>query len=95
MMISTAGYMHMDMDSESDIPTKHRRKEDSTRECIIYKEQESNDEFCKPKDEELWGKPLDAAVLQQCDQLLKDVPDIYYHSECRKKFCHKKTLARL
>ena len=70
----------MNTDSESDIPTKRSRKEYSARECVIGKEQGSSDEFCKPKDEELWGKPLDAAVLQQCDQLLKDVPDIYYHS---------------
>ena len=56
--------------------------------------------FVTRKDNESWLKLLEAASLCQFEKLLqyKDhsgVSDVYYHKECRKKFCHKKRLTKV
>ena len=93
--------MEMDSDSEIEIPRKRLRTEMFTNECIICGEHGLKEQFCQPKDQESWTKLLEAATLRQFESFfgiknnLECVPDIYYHPECRKTFCHKKALTKI
>ena len=90
----------MDSDSDIEIPRKRQRTEMFTNECILCGEHGLKEQFCQPKDQESWTKLLEAAILRQFEKLLRykehpSVPDIYYHPECRKTFCHKKALTKI
>ena len=88
--------MEKDSDSDSGIP----RTEGPTNECIICGEHGSTEQFYHPKNEDSWTKLLEVATLRPFEKLLQNkdhpgVPDICYHSECRKTFCHKKSLTKV
>ena len=58
------------------------------------------DELATPKDQESWDDLLNAASIRKGEHVLRykdcgSFQEIHYHSECRKKFVHKKTLKRL
>ena len=90
----------MDTDSESDIQKKRPRPTGPEQACIICKCKGPLDLLTTPKDLESWRALLRAAEIQKCDALLqykdeKDIPIIFYHLDCRKRFTHKKNLQRL
>ena len=92
--------MEMDSDSDIEIPRKRQRTKMFTNECIICGEHGLKEQFCQPKDQESWTKLLEVATLRQFEKLLRykehpSVPDIYYHPECRKTFCHKKAHTKI
>ena len=86
------------MDSDTESPKKRLKTEKITEcSCIFCDEQDVNN-LTKPKDVESWKKLLKAACLQKYDKLTQfadesGIPDIEYHSECRKTFVHKKALS--
>ena len=91
--------MEKDSDSDSGIPRKCSRTGPIKRMHHLWWTC-STEQFYHPKNEDSWTKLLEEATLRQFEKLLqyKDhpgVPDIYYHSECRKTFCHKKSLTKV
>ena len=90
----------MESDSDLEVPRKRHRAEIFRNECIICGEHGLIEQFCKPKDQESWTNLLVAATLRQFEKLLQYkehpyVPDIYYHLECRKSFCHQEALSKI
>ena len=84
----------MESDSDLEVPRKRHRTEIFRNECIICGEHGLIEQFCKPKNQESWTNPLEAATLRQFEKLLHykehpGVPDIYYHLECRKSALSK------
>ena len=88
------------MESDTEIPPKRPRTEKEPNICVICGSGSSIENLNKPRDQESWRTLLKAAEIQQCDAILHhrdatDVPDIFYHLNCRKLFTHKKTLQKL
>ena len=78
-----------------------RRKLDQVS-CLICGEHASSDELVTPKDADSWLTLYDAAKIRLFDPILTlkvddpltNIPNVFYHRECRSKFTHKKELLR-
>ena len=93
--------MEMDSDSEIEIPRKQQRTEMFTKECIICGEHGLKEQFASRR---IKSHGQSSSRQRFCASLksffcIKNtrvcVPDIYYHPECRKTFCHKKVLTKI
>ena len=93
--------MEMDSDSEIEIPRKRQRTEMFTNECIICGEHGLKEQFASRR---IKSHGQSSSRQRFCASLksffcIKNtrvcVPDIYYHPECRKTFCHKKALTKI
>ena len=89
----------MDSDSEEEVPKKCPRNDHLTS-CVICGISDVCTKLTKPRDFESWTSLLNAAKIHNVEDIVKyedvtEVPEIYYHTDCRRTFTHKKILQRI
>ena len=89
----------MDSDSDEEVPKKWPRNYHLTS-CVICGISGVCTKLTKPRDFESWTSLLNAAKIQNVEDIVKyedvtEVPEIYYHTDCRRTFTHKNTLQRI
>ena len=89
----------MNSDSEEEVPKKWPRNDHQTP-CVICGISAVCTKLTKPRDFESWTSLLNAAKIQNIEDIVKyedvtEVPKLYYHADCRRTFTHKKNLQRI
>ena len=89
------------MDSDETPAKRPRGETELDLTCIISSANAPRAELVNPRDQSSWVTLLRAAEVHDFQPILQlsaaeeNIPDIFYHRECRSAFTHKKTLISL